>query len=88
MLHVALGRQVDHKRVDREIGARIRARRVGLSLSQFDLAQGIGVSYQQVQKYEHGKNRVSASTLVAIANALHLKPCALIDGLGAWDGTP
>lgn len=52
------------------IGARIRARRRQLGLSQSDLAQALGVSFQQVQKYERGANRVAASTLVGAAQAL------------------
>lgn len=56
--------------VDLAIGARMRARRRQLSLSQADVARRLGVSFQQVQKYERGTNRVSGSTLVATAKAL------------------
>ena len=56
--------------VDFAIGARIHARRRQLNLSQGDLAESLGVSFQQVQKYERGVNRVSGSTLVAAAAAL------------------
>jgi transcriptional regulator with XRE-family HTH domain len=56
--------------VDFAIGARMRARRRQLNLSQSDLAAKLGVSFQQVQKYERGVNRVSGSTLVAAAAAL------------------
>ena len=56
--------------VDFAIGARMRARRRQLNLSQSDLATKLGVSFQQVQKYERGVNRVSGSTLVAAAAAL------------------
>ena len=52
------------------IGARIRTRRKQLGLSQSDLAERLGVSFQQVQKYERGANRVAASTLLAAAQAL------------------
>jgi transcriptional regulator with XRE-family HTH domain len=55
---------------EQQIGARIRARRRQLGLSQSDLAAKLGVSFQQVQKYERGANRVAASTLVAAAAAL------------------
>ena len=54
------------------IGARIRTRRRQLGLSQSDLAERLGVSFQQVQKYERGANRVAASTLVAAAQALNV----------------
>ncbi len=55
---------------DQAIGARVRARRRSLALSQSDLADHLGVSFQQVQKYERGANRISGSTLVAAARAL------------------
>ena len=53
------------------IGARMRTRRRQLGLSQSDLADKLGVSFQQVQKYERGANRVAASTLVAASYALN-----------------
>jgi len=56
--------------LEASIGARIRARRRQLGFSQTDLAERLGISFQQVQKYERGANRVAASTLVAIAEAL------------------
>ncbi|MBS0333804.1 MAG: helix-turn-helix transcriptional regulator [Proteobacteria bacterium] len=52
------------------IGARLRTRRRQLGLSQTDLAERLGVSFQQVQKYERGANRVAASTLLVAARAL------------------
>jgi transcriptional regulator with XRE-family HTH domain len=62
--------QKRHAALELTIGARMRARRRQLGLSQTDLAQRLGVSFQQVQKYERGANRVAASTLVAAAVAL------------------
>ena len=56
--------------VDIAIGARMRLRRKTLGMSQGALADRIGVSFQQVQKYERGANRVSGSTLVSVADAL------------------
>ena len=56
--------------VDIAIGARMRLRRKSMGISQGALADQIGVSFQQVQKYERGANRVSGSTLVAVAAAL------------------
>jgi transcriptional regulator with XRE-family HTH domain len=56
--------------VDVDVGKRIRARRLFLGMNQADLAATLGLTFQQVQKYEHGANRVSASRLLAIANAL------------------
>lgn len=56
--------------IDRHIGTRMRQRRELSNMSQEDLAHAIGVSFQQVQKYEAGKNRLSGSRLYAAANAL------------------
>jgi transcriptional regulator with XRE-family HTH domain len=56
--------------LEQAIGARMRARRRQLGLSQSELAEKLGVSFQQVQKYERGANRVAASTLVTAAEAL------------------
>lgn len=62
--------------VDVTVGENIRLRRKTRGLAQAALAEACGVSFQQVQKYERGANRVSASMLVRIACALD---CALID---------
>lgn len=56
--------------VDRHVGARVRGRRKALDISQSALGERIGVSFQQVQKYERGANRISVSTLARIADAL------------------
>jgi transcriptional regulator with XRE-family HTH domain len=56
--------------VDVAIGARMRLRRKSLGISQGVLSERVGVSFQQIQKYERGANRVSGSMLVAIAGAL------------------
>lgn len=65
--------------VDSTIGARVRARRRELGLSQSELAHKLGVSFQQVQKYESGANRISASTLMAAARALETSPSRLLE---------
>jgi len=57
---------------DVEVGRRIRARRLECWLTQQELAQGLGVTFQQVQKYEQGTNRVSAGRLLAICNLLQV----------------
>lgn len=56
--------------MDATVGARIAARRTALSLSQAALGQRVGVSFQQVQKYENGQNRIPASRLHGLALAL------------------
>jgi len=58
--------------IDKAVGNRIKTRRKGLKLSQTDLANCIGVKFQQVQKYESGSNRVAASRLWQMADALHV----------------
>jgi transcriptional regulator with XRE-family HTH domain len=65
-------RSVDAR--DAEIGLLIRAQRKQLGLSQTDLAERIGVTFQQVQKYENGTNRISIGRLTRIAEALDVPP--------------
>ena len=56
--------------IDNHVGARLRARRKELGMSQNRLAEAIGVTFQQIQKYERGANRVVASRLYDLAAAL------------------
>jgi transcriptional regulator with XRE-family HTH domain len=67
--------------VDRYIGARIRARRIMLGLTQHQMAELIGVTYQQAHKYEKGINRVSAGRLYGIAQALGVEVSYFFEGL-------
>ena len=60
----------DPEKVDAYVGARISLRRSALGLSQTALAQQLGISFQQVQKYETGQNRISASRLHRVATVL------------------
>jgi transcriptional regulator with XRE-family HTH domain len=64
--------------IDVEVGARIRIRRRLLSISQEELASALKLTFQQVQKYEKGVNRVSASMLVRIAKRLDTTVAALV----------
>jgi transcriptional regulator with XRE-family HTH domain len=66
--------------VEAEIGERIRSRRASLGMSQAELADRIGMSFQQVQKYERGANRIASSILVRVANALDCAPGDLLGG--------
>jgi transcriptional regulator with XRE-family HTH domain len=59
--------------IDVHVGARIRLRRTLLGISQTTLAEAMGLTFQQVQKYEKGTNRVSSSRLVDVANALDVE---------------
>lgn len=74
--------------VDSAIGARIRMRRLELKMSQDSLAQYLGVTFQQVQKYEKGANRVGASRLTQIAEVLGVPIPTLFDGAPAPSHAP
>jgi len=68
--------------VDDHVGGRIRDRRITLGLTQQQLAEMIGVSYQQAHKYERGTNRVSAGRLFEIARALSAPISYFYEGVG------
>ena len=72
--------------IDSVIGAKIRQQRAAQRLSQEKLAELIGVTFQQIQKYEKGVNRVSASTLFHIAQELRLPVSELLPGEAAGGG--
>ena len=67
---------------DVEIGRKIRALRLERGLSQSGLAEGIGLTFQQVQKYEKGTNRVSAGRLQRISDLLHVPITFFYSGMG------
>ena len=67
--------------VDRHVGALIRLKRRALGISQSDLAEALGITFQQVQKYERGSNRVSSSKLYEIAQKLDTPLSAFFEGL-------
>jgi transcriptional regulator with XRE-family HTH domain len=71
--------------IDRHVGLRIRMRRKEMGVSQERLAESLGITFQQVQKYERGANRVSASKLWEIAGALKTPVAYFYDGLGDQD---
>jgi transcriptional regulator with XRE-family HTH domain len=66
--------------VDSHIGLRIRSRRLALGKSQEWLGDQLGLSFQQVQKYEKGTNRVGGSRMVQIANVLQTEPSFFFEG--------
>lgn len=68
------------KSLDTYIGSRIKFRRSMLGISQDKLGSHLGITFQQVQKYEKGANRVSASMLYHIANMLNVDVLYFIDG--------
>ena len=67
--------------VDVNVGQQIRARRILLGHSQTDLADGLDITFQQLQKYERGSNRVSASRLYYIARLLDMPITYFFEGL-------
>ena len=73
--------------VDAHVGARIRLRRKLLGLSQQQLAERLGLTFQQVQKYERGVNRVSASKLYETAQVLGAPVTHFFEGLDGEDRT-
>jgi len=68
--------------IDKYVGSRVRARRVGLRISQTKLGDAIGVTFQQVQKYENGTNRIGASNLFKISKTLSVDVAFFFEGLG------
>jgi transcriptional regulator with XRE-family HTH domain len=79
----SVGRTQD---IDRHVGARVRERRIMLGLTQQQLADLIGVTYQQAHKYERGINRVSAGRLFEIAQVLSVPVSYFFDGLDEQGG--
>ncbi len=67
--------------VDVHVGARIRTRRLLLGMNQETLANALGLTFQQVQKYEGGANRVSASRLAQVADVLGVPVAYFFDDL-------
>src|SRR5262245_52565477 len=67
--------------IDRHVGARIRERRIMLGLTQQQLADLIGVTYQQAHKYERGINRVSAGRLFEVSQVLSVPGSYFLAGL-------
>jgi transcriptional regulator with XRE-family HTH domain len=69
--------------IDAYVGARLRMRRVMLGMSQSTLGKHLGVTFQQIQKYEKGANRISASRLQQTARVLEVSPSYFFEGAPA-----
>jgi len=82
----SLGLDCGPNPIDRHVGLRIRLRRKELNLSQEKLAESIGLTFQQIQKYERAANRVSASKLWELARALEISVAYFYEGLGETGG--
>jgi len=67
--------------IDAHVGARIRLRRMLIGLSQERLGEALGVTFQQIQKYERGANRISASKLYEVSRVLGVPVSHFLDGL-------
>jgi transcriptional regulator with XRE-family HTH domain len=78
--------------IDRHVGGLLRLRRAQVGLTQSELADKVGLSFQGLQKYETGENRISASRLYQFAQILDVPPAYFFEGLGDagesdWDAT-
>ena len=73
----------DPNGVDKYVGSRLRMRRLMLGLSQREVADAIGLTFQQVQKYEKGTNRMGSSRLQQIADTLKVPVTYFFDGAGS-----
>ncbi|HEX4768904.1 MAG TPA: helix-turn-helix domain-containing protein [Lichenihabitans sp.] len=73
--------------IDRHVGSRVRMRRVLIGMSQEKLGGALGLTFQQVQKYEKGTNRIGASRLQQIAGILNVPPAFFFDDMPTIEGT-
>ena len=73
---------------DKHVGSRLRMRRLMLDMSQTDIANALGVTFQQVQKYEKGTNRISASRLQHLSQILQVPVPFFFEGAPAASGIP
>ena len=74
--------------IDTQVGKRVRMRRLMLDMSQTQLADALGVTFQQVQKYESGQNRISAGRLQRVAEVLNVPVALFFEGVvGASGGS-
>ncbi|KQY99049.1 Cro/Cl family transcriptional regulator [Caulobacter sp. Root1455] len=71
--------------VDIHVGARIRLRRKAMGLTQTQLANSVGITFQQLQKYERGANRVSASKLYGMAVTLQISVAWFFEGMASLE---
>lgn len=71
--------------IDRHVGSRVRMRRVLLGMSQEKLGEALGLTFQQIQKYEKGTNRIGASRLQQISRTLNVPPSFFFDGAPLQD---
>lgn len=73
--------------IDKHVGARVRMRRMMLSMSQEKLGNSLGLTFQQVQKYEKGTNRIGASRLQQISHILQVPVAFFFEGAPSVGGS-
>ena len=73
--------------IDQHVGARLRLRRSLLEMSQSELGEKLGVTFQQVQKYERGTNRIGASRLFHVARVMDVPVSYFFEGLDSEGGS-
>jgi transcriptional regulator with XRE-family HTH domain len=71
--------------IDRHVGSRVRMRRVILGMSQEKLGEALGLTFQQIQKYEKGINRIGASRLQQISRTLDVPPAYFFEGAPTFE---
>lgn len=69
--------------IDIHVGQRLKARRVGLRISQSEIGKALDVTFQQIQKYENGANRIGASNLYKLAQALNVDVSYFFDDMAS-----
>jgi transcriptional regulator with XRE-family HTH domain len=74
--------------IDKHVGSRVRMRRLMLDMSQTDVADALGLTFQQVQKYEKGTNRIGASRLQHISQILQVPVPFFFEGAPAASAGP
>ena len=73
--------------IDRHVGSRVRMRRMLMKMSQEKLGEALGLTFQQIQKYEKGLNRIGASRLQQISKTLNVPPSFFFEGAPTGVGT-
>lgn len=78
----------ESKVIDRHVGMRLRLLRLNHKMSQTELGDKVGVTFQQIQKYERGANRIGASRLWSLCEIFSAEPNFFFDGLGDDQAAP
>lgn len=87
MVQVKTAKSASAQIVDQHVGERLRMKRIELGFSQTELGNRLGITFQQVQKYEKGSNRIGASRLWRISQALEVPVSWFFEGLDKLEST-